>query len=149
MDDTARGNADQHDEGARPPATSTGRSRHRHFEVEQRRYPNTRTTVVRPVGELSVTSVSMLRAALRRAVREDSAVIVVDLGLASVRDEDVVAPLVEAARMGRALGAEVVVATAPDEIAPRLRSCGLTDRRRPRAAPVDRPATEVSRRRHA
>jgi anti-anti-sigma regulatory factor len=104
------------------------------FEVEQRRYPNTRTTVVRPVGELSVSSMSELRTALRRAVREDAAVIVVDLGLASVYDNAVVVPLVEAARLGRAFGAEVVVATAPESLTARLASCGLTDRRRPRAA---------------
>jgi anti-anti-sigma regulatory factor len=107
------------------------------FEVEQRRYPTTRTTVVRPVGELSVQSMSVLRTALRRAVREDAAVIVVDLALASVRDAAVVVPLVEAARLGRAFGAEVVVATAPEELQARLRSCGLTDRRRPRSAAVD------------
>jgi anti-anti-sigma regulatory factor len=115
------------------------------FEVEQRRYPNTRTTVVRPVGELSVASMSELRTALRRAVREDAAVIVVDLGLASVHDNAVVVPLVEAARLGRAFGAEVVVATAPESLMARLASCGLTDRRRPRAVssqpPADAPAT--------
>ena len=108
------------------------------FEVEQRRYPSTRTTVVRPVGELSVGSMSELRTALRRAVRDDSAVIVVDLGLTSVADADVVVPLVEAARMGHAYGAEVVVATAPGEIAEGLESFGLGDRRR------RRPAAEVS-----
>ncbi|MDX6214287.1 MAG: hypothetical protein QOF82_3374 [Frankiales bacterium] len=115
------------------------------FEVEQRRYPMTRTTVVRPVGELSLASISLLRSALRRAVREDSAVIVVDLGLASVEDTSVVVPLVEAARLGRAFGAEVVVATAPELLKARLASCGLADRRRPRTASV--PLTELSKRR--
>lgn len=103
------------------------------FEVEQRRYPITRTTVVRPVGELSIGSMSLLRTALRQAVREDAAVIVVDLGLASVSDSAVVLPLVEAARLGRSFGAKVVVVTAPDLVSARLASCGLTDRRRPRA----------------
>lgn len=117
------------------------------FEVEQRLYPTTRTTVVRPVGELSVSSVSVLRNALRKAVREESAVIVVDLGLTSVQDEDVVAPLLEAARLGRAFGAEVVVATAPEEVARELASRGLSDRRRPRNAPAYRPAEEQTRRR--
>ncbi|MDX6256204.1 MAG: hypothetical protein QOJ11_2538 [Frankiales bacterium] len=115
------------------------------FEVEQRRYPITRTTVVRPVGELSIASMSLLRTALRRAVREDSAVIIVDLRLASVQDSAVVVPLVEAARLGRTFGAEVVVATAPEVLEARLASCGLGDRRRPRA--VSLPLTELSQRR--
>ncbi|MDX6226911.1 MAG: hypothetical protein QOI76_301 [Frankiales bacterium] len=115
------------------------------FEVEQRRYPITRTTVVRPVGELSIASMSLLRTALRRAVRDDSAVIIVDLGLASVHDSAVVVPLVEAARLGRAFGAEVVVATAPEVLEARLASCGLGDRRRPRA--VSLPLTGPSQRR--
>ncbi|MDX6205541.1 MAG: hypothetical protein QOF39_1598 [Frankiales bacterium] len=110
------------------------------FEVEQRRYPSTRTTVVRPVGDLSIASMSVLRTALRRAVREKAAVIVVDLALASVQDTAVVIPLVEAARLGRAFGAEVVVVTPPDSLSARLASCGLTDRRRPRAAAVQPPA---------
>ncbi|MDX6245222.1 MAG: hypothetical protein QOE76_2945 [Frankiales bacterium] len=109
------------------------------FEVEQRRYPSTRTTVVRPVGDLSIASMSVLRTALRRAVREKAAVIVVDLALASVQDTAVVIPLVEAARLGRAFGAEVVVVTPPDSLSARLASCGLTDRRRPRAAAVQPP----------
>jgi anti-anti-sigma regulatory factor len=112
------------------------------LEVEQRRYPNTRTTVVRPVGELSIASMSVLRTALRRAVREDAAVIVVDLGLASVEDTAVVVPLVEAARLGRAFGAEVVVATAPESLSARLASCGLADRRRPRPE-ADPPPAEA------
>lgn len=116
------------------------------FEVEQRRYPNTRTTVVRPVGELSIASMSELRTALRRAVREDAAVIVVDLGLASVYDNAVV-PLVEAARLGRAFGAEVVVATAPGSLSARLASCGLTDRRRPRAASQPQPDAPLTAKR--
>jgi anti-anti-sigma regulatory factor len=103
------------------------------LEVEQRRYPITRTTVVRPVGELSIASMSLLRTALRRALRDDAAVIVVDLGLASVSDSAVVIPLVEAARLGRAFGAQVIVVTAPALVSARLASCGLTDRRRPRA----------------
>lgn len=115
------------------------------FEVEQRRYPITRTTVVRPVGELSIASMSLLRTALRRAVREDAAVIVVDLGLTSVQDSAVVVPLVEAARLGRAFGAEVVVATAPAELEARLASCGLSDRRRRR--PVLPELPEPGRRR--
>jgi anti-anti-sigma regulatory factor len=117
------------------------------FEVEQRRYPGTRTTVVRPIGELSTGSMSLLRRALRRAVREDSAVIVVDLGLTSVRDLTVVAPLVEAARLGQAFGAEVVVATAPGELAAGLASCGLVDRRRSRLPIVDVAAPPDSARR--
>jgi anti-anti-sigma regulatory factor len=117
------------------------------FEVEQRRYPGTRTTVVRPIGELSSGSMSLLRTALRRAVREDSAVIVVDLGRASVRDLTVVAPLVEAARLGQELGAEVVVATAPGELAADLASCGLVDRRRSRQPIVDAAAQQDSSRR--
>jgi anti-anti-sigma regulatory factor len=117
------------------------------FEVEQRLYPTTRTTVVRPVGELSLASISVLRNALRKAVREQSAVIVVDLGLTSVQDQTVVAPLLEAARLGLAFGAEVVVATAPDEVAGELASRGLSDRRRPRAATPPRPAEEQARRR--
>ena len=117
------------------------------FEVEQRLYPTTRTTVVRPVGELSVSSIALLRNALRKAVRDDPAVIVVDLGLTSVQDEAVVAPLLEAARLGRAFGAEVVVATAPEEVAGQLASRGLADRRRPRSAPVHRPAVDHARRR--
>lgn len=117
------------------------------FEVEQRLYPTTRTTVVRPVGELSVSSISLLRNALRKAVREDSAVIVVDLGLTSVQDQTVVTPLLDAARLGQAFGAEVVVATAPDEVAGQLASRGLSDRRRPRSAPVHRPAEQQARRR--
>ncbi|MDQ1721447.1 MAG: hypothetical protein QOI26_1181 [Pseudonocardiales bacterium] len=119
------------------------------LEVEQRRYPNTRTTVVRPVGELSIASMSVLRTALRRAVREDAAVIVVDLGLASVEDTAVVVPLVEAARLGRAFGAEVVVATAPESLSARLASCGLADRRRPRPEatppPAEAPAAAMRR----
>src|SRR3954454_8898677 len=74
------------------------------FEVEQRRYPDTRTTVVRPVGELSAGSMRELRTAVRRAVRDDSAVIVVDLVLASMSEADMVVPLVEAARLGQAYG---------------------------------------------
>jgi anti-anti-sigma regulatory factor len=116
------------------------------FHVEQRSYPSTRTTVVRPIGELSVASISVLRNALRKAVREDSAVIVVDLGLASVHDEAVVLPLLEAARLGRAFGAEVVVATAPDEVAGQLASRGLADRRRPRGG-GHHSAADASRRR--
>ena len=110
------------------------------FEVEQRRYPGTRTTVVRPVGELSASSISQLRSALRRAVRDDSAVIVVDLGLASVADAGVVAPLLEAARLGQVFGAEVVVATAPGELAATLASCGFVDRRRSRTPVAPPPA---------
>src|SRR4051812_33566655 len=117
------------------------------FEVEQRLYPTTRTTVVRPVGELSLSSISVLRTALRMAVREDSAVIVVDLGLTSVNDEDVVVPLVEAAGLGLAFGAEVVVATAPAEVARQLASRGLSDRRRPRTPVIPRPADDQARRR--
>ena len=120
------------------------------FEVEQRRYPSTRTTVVRPVGELSVGSIPELRTALRRAVRDDSAVIVVDLGLTSVADLAVVAPLVEAARLGQAYGAEVVVATAPDEIEAGLASVGLVDRRRRRPSSADVPSLpDAARRRQA
>ncbi|BEP16293.1 hypothetical protein acdb102_46040 [Acidothermaceae bacterium B102] len=83
---------------------------------------------------------SELRSALRRAVRDDSAVIVVDLGLASMADAGVVAPLVEAARLGQVFGAEVVVATAPGELATTLASCGFVDRRRRRTPVVDPPA---------
>ena len=117
------------------------------LEVEQRCYPTTRTTVVRPVGELSVSSIPVLRSAVRRAVREESHVIVVDLGLASVRDAEVVTPLVEAARLGRQFGAEVVVATAPQAVADQLASRGLLDRRRPRAQPALAPSPHGSHRR--
>ena len=110
------------------------------FEVEQRRYPGTRTTVVRPVGELSDTSIPALRSALRRAVRDDSAVIVVDLGLASMSDAGVVASLLEDARRSQVIGAEVVVATAPGELAAELASCGFVDRRRRRVPAVEVPA---------
>ena len=120
------------------------------FEVEQRRYPSTRTTVVRPVGELSAGSLTELRTALRRAVRDDSAVIVVDLGLTSVADAALIVPLVEAARLGEASGAEVVVATAPGEIAARLASCGLVDRRRRRSPALEVPSlSDAARRRQA
>ena len=112
------------------------------FVVEQRSYPSTRTTVVRPVGELSVSSIPVLRKALRQAVRDDPAVIVVDLGLTSVPDEAVVGRLVEAARLGREFGAEVVVATAPEEVAATLASRGLFDRRRPRKPTLVRDAED-------
>jgi len=118
------------------------------FEVEQRRYPDTRTTVVRPVGELSAGSMRELRTAVRRAVRDDSAVIVVDLGLASMSDADMVVPLVEAARLGQAYGAEVVVSTPLGALAAGLARCGLVDRRR-RGQPADVPALpDPVRRRH-
>jgi anti-anti-sigma regulatory factor len=117
------------------------------LEIEQRRYPITRTTVVRPVGELSIASMSVLRSALRRAVRGDAAVIVVDLARTSVQDAAMAVPLVEAARLGRAFGAEVVVATAPEQLAGRLASCGLVDRRKRRpAASAPLPGSPVRRR---
>jgi anti-anti-sigma regulatory factor len=117
------------------------------FEVEQRRYPGSRTTVVRPVGELSAGSIRELRTAVRRAVRDDSAVIVVDLGLASMPDADLVLPIVEAARLGQAYGAEVVVATAPGALAASLARCGLVDRRRRGQPTADASLPDPARRR--
>lgn len=88
--------------------------------------------------------------AVRRAVRDDSAVIVVDLGLTSFADDGMVVSLVAAARLGQECGAEVVVVTAPGEVAAGLASVGLVDRRRRRAPGAEVPSLpDVAKRRPA